>query len=130
MNYGRYQIVKELGKGAMGFVFQAHDPQIDRLVAIKVLREDRVVGEAFVLRFMKEAQAIGRLSHPNIVTVYDVGRDHGTIYIAMEYLEGKPFDDVINKGQMSLEQIVDIGLQVANTLNYAHEKTLNPPILF
>ena len=106
----------------MGFVFQAHDPQIDRLVALKVLREDRVVGEDFVLRFMKEAQAIGRLSHPNIVTVYDVGRDHGTIYIAMEYLEGKPFDDVINNGQMSLEQIVDIGLQVANTLNYAHEK--------
>ena len=122
MNYGRYQILKELGKGAMGFVFQAHDPQIDRLVALKVLREDRVGGEDFVLRFMKEAQAIGRLSHPNIVTVYDVGRDHGTIYIAMEYLEGKPFNDVMNNGQMSLEQIVDIGLQVASTLNYAHEK--------
>lgn len=122
MNYGRYQIVKELGKGSMGIVYQAHDPQIDRLVALKVLREDRVGGEDFVLRFLKEAKAIGRLSHPNIVTVYDVGRDHGTIYIAMEYLEGKPFNDVIRNGQMSLEQNVDIGLQVARTLNYAHSK--------
>ncbi|MGD9232185.1 MAG: serine/threonine-protein kinase, partial [Desulfobacterales bacterium] len=122
MNYGRYQIVKELGKGSMGVVYQAHDPQIDRLVALKVLREDRVGGEDFVLRFLKEAKAIGRLSHPNIVTVYDVGRDHGTIYIAMEYLEGKPFNDVIRNGQMSLEQNVDIGLQVARTLNYAHSK--------
>lgn len=122
MNYGRYQIVKELGKGSMGVVYQAHDPQIDRLVALKVLREDRVGGEDFVLRFLKEAKAIGRLSHPNIVTVYDVGRDHGTIYIAMEYLEGKPFNDVIRNGQMSLEQNVDIGLQVSRTLNYAHSK--------
>lgn len=122
MNYGRYQIVKELGKGSMGVVYQAHDPQIDRQVALKVLREDRVGGEDFVLRFLKEAKAIGRLSHPNIVTVYDVGRDHGTIYIAMEYLEGEPFNDVIRNGRMSLEQNVDIGLQVARTLNYAHSK--------
>lgn len=122
MNYGRYQIVKELGKGSMGVVYQAHDPQIDRLVALKVLREDRVGGEDFVFRFLKEAKAIGRLSHPNIVTVYDVGRDHDTIYLAMEYLEGKPFNDVIRNGQMSLEQNVDIGLQVARTLHYAHSK--------
>ena len=122
MNYGRYQIVKELGKGSMGIVYQAHDPQIDRLVALKVLRAERVVGEDFVSRFLKEAKAIGRFSHPNVVTVYDVGRDHGTIYIAMEYLEGKPFNDVIRNGQMSLEQKVDIGLQVAGTLNYAHSK--------
>jgi serine/threonine protein kinase len=106
----------------MGEVFQAHDPQIDRMVALKVLRGDRVVGEDFVLRFLKEAKAIGRLSHPNIVTVYDVGRDHGTIYIAMEYLEGKPFNDVMRQGQMSLENIIDIGVQVSKTLNYAHTK--------
>jgi serine/threonine protein kinase len=122
MNFGRYRIVKELGKGSMGVVYQAHDPQIDRLVALKVLREDRVGGEDFVSRFLKEAKAIGRLSHPNIVTVYDVGRDHNTIYIAMEYLKGKPFNDVIRNGQMSLKQKVDISLQVARTLNYAHEK--------
>jgi serine/threonine protein kinase len=122
VNYGRYKIVKKIGEGAMGEVYQAHDPQIDRLVALKVLREDRLGGKDFVLRFLKEAKAIGRLSHPNIVTVYDVGRDHGTIYIAMEYLEGKPFNEVMSNCQMRLEQIVDIGIQVARTLNYAHAK--------
>ena len=73
MKYGRYEIIKELGKGGMGVVYQAHDPQIDRSVALKVLRVDRVVNEEFVLRFFKEAKFIGRLSHPNIVTVYDGG---------------------------------------------------------
>ena len=69
----------------MGVVYEAHDPHIDRSVALKVLRPDRVTSEAFVERFLKEAKAIGRLSHPNIVTVYDVGQDHDTIYIAMEF---------------------------------------------
>jgi serine/threonine-protein kinase len=122
MQYGRYEIIKELGKGGMGVVYQAHDPQIDRPVALKVLREDRVVSEDFVLRFFKEAKFIGRLSHPNIVTVYDVGRDHGTIYIAMEYLQGQPFNEVIRSGRLSIEKIIDIALQVANALGYAHEK--------
>lgn len=84
MNYGRYEIIEELGKGSMGVVYRAYDPQIDRPVALKVLREDRMTSEAFVQRFLKEAKAIGRLSHPNIVTVYDAGEDQGTIYIAME----------------------------------------------
>ncbi|MEA1899350.1 MAG: serine/threonine-protein kinase [Thermodesulfobacteriota bacterium] len=122
MRYGRYEIIKELGKGGMGVVYQAHDPQIDRPVALKVLREDRVVSEDFVSRFFKEAKFIGRLSHPNIVTVYDVGRDHGTIYIAMEYLHGQPFNEVIRSGRLSVEKIIDIALQVANALGYAHEK--------
>jgi len=122
MRYGRYEIIQELGKGGMGVVYQAHDPQIDRPVALKVLREDRVVSEDFVSRFFKEAKFIGRLSHPNIVTVYDVGRDHGTIYIAMEYLQGQPFNEVIRSGRLSVEKIIDIALQVANALGYAHEK--------
>jgi serine/threonine protein kinase len=73
MKYGRYEVVKELGRGTMGVVYQAHDPQIDRMVALKVLRPDRVVSQDFVLRFLREAKAIGRISHANIVTVYDVG---------------------------------------------------------
>jgi len=83
MQYGRYRIVKELGKGSMGVVYQAHDPQIDRSVALKVLRPDRVTSETFRHRFLKEARAVGRLSHPNIVVVYDIGEDHGTVYISM-----------------------------------------------
>jgi serine/threonine protein kinase len=122
MNYGRYQIEEELGKGSMGVVYRAHDPQIDRLVALKVLRHDRVTSEAFVQRFLKEAKAIGRLSHPNIVTVYDVGRDHGTIYIAMEFLEGPPLNEVIQEKRLALGEIVDLGVQVAEALDYAHQK--------
>ncbi|MCK4488210.1 MAG: serine/threonine protein kinase, partial [Desulfobacterales bacterium] len=122
MNYGRYQIKEELGKGSMGVVYRAHDPQIDRLVALKVLRHDRVTSEAFVQRFLKEAKAIGRLSHPNIVTVYDVGRDHGTIYIAMEFLEGPPLNEVIQEKRLTLGEIVDLGVQMAEALDYAHQK--------
>jgi serine/threonine protein kinase len=122
MNYGRYQVVKELGKGSMGMVYQAHDPEIDRLIALKVLRQDRLTSEDFVQRFLKEARAIGRLSHPNIVTVYDVGQDHGTIYIAMEFLEGKSLDQLIAEKNLRMEEILNLGIQVAETLDYAHQK--------
>lgn len=122
MNYGRYEIVSELGRGAMGMVFKAHDPQIDRMVALKVLREDRLTTEDYVQRFLKEATAIGRLSHPGIVTVYDVGQDHGTIYIAMEFLEGQSMDKLVKEGNLTLKTIVDIGIQIAKALHYAHER--------
>lgn len=122
MIYGRYEIVKELGHGTMGVVYQAHDPQIDRMVALKVLRPDRVISQDFVLRFLREAKAIGRISHPNIVTVYDVGQDHGTIYIAMEYLEGRPLNEVIKDKTPALAETVGICVQVAEALGYAHRQ--------
>ena len=122
MNYGRYKIVKELGKGSMGVVYQAHDPQIDRLVVLKVLRQDRLTSEDFIHRFLKEAKAIGRLSHPNIVTVYDIGRDHETIYIAMEFLEGDSLSKVIKEKRLEMREIVNLGVQVAETLDYAHHR--------
>jgi len=122
MNYGRYQVVKELGRGAMGLVYQAHDPEIDRLIAIKALREDRLTSDSFVKRFLKESRAIGRLSHPNIVAVYDVGQDHGTVYIAMEFLEGKPLDSLLAEKQFSISEIVNLGIQAAETLDYANQK--------
>jgi eukaryotic-like serine/threonine-protein kinase len=120
--YGRYRILKELGKGTMGVVYQAHDPQIDRLVALKVLRPDRLTSEAFVARFLKEARAIGRLSHPHIVTIYDAGEDQGTIYIAMEYLEGEAFNEVLRSGRLSVPQCVELARQIAATLDYAHRQ--------
>ncbi|MBI5590685.1 MAG: serine/threonine protein kinase [Deltaproteobacteria bacterium] len=120
MKYGRYEIEKELGRGAMGVVFQAHDPQIDRRVALKVLRPDRVTSEDFAQRFLKEARAIGRLSHPHIVTVYDVGHDQGTVYIAMEFLDGRPLDEIMREKPLNLKDIVDICTQVAQSLDYAH----------
>ena len=122
MKYGRYEIVGELGKGSMGVIYKAHDPQIDRVIALKVLRHDRVTSEEFVKRFYKEAKAIGRLSHSAIVTIYDVGQDKGTIYIAMEFLEGPSFDGIIQERRLSPEEIVDLGAQVAEALDYAHQQ--------
>lgn len=124
MEYGRYRIIKELGKGTMGVVYEAHDPQIDRLVALKILRPDRMVNEAYVGRFLKEARAIGRLAHPGIVTIYDVGEDNDTIYIAMEYLKGTPFNEVIRSGSLSVDQSIDIARQVAEALDYAHKQAI------
>ena len=122
MNYGRYEIVKELGKGAMGVVYQAHDPNIGREIALKVLRPDRMSSEDFVQRFLKEAKAIGRMSHQNIVTVYDVGEDQGTVFIAMELLDGVPLNTYAREKSLTIEEIADIGIQVAGSLDYAHSR--------
>ncbi len=122
MKYGRYEIKEELGKGSMGVVYLAHDPQIDRLIALKVLRPDRLTSEAFVQRFLKEARTIGRLSHPNIVTVYDIGQDRETIFIAMELLEGDPLNKILEEREVGNEEIISLGLQMAEALHYAHGK--------
>ncbi len=120
--YGRYEIIEQIGKGAMGVVYKAHDPQINRMVALKVLREDRVTSEDFVQRFLREAMAIGRLSHPNIVTVYDIGSDNGTVYIAMEFLEGSPLNEAIRERKPDAQWIAGIAVQLAESLAYAHSK--------
>jgi len=104
----------------MGVVYRAYDPQIDRMVALKVLRRDRIIGENFVQRFLKEARAIGRLSHPNIVTVFDVGNDRETVYIAEEFLDGQSLDEVYHQSLPDLQKIVDIGVKVAEALDYSH----------
>jgi serine/threonine-protein kinase len=122
MKFGRYEILEGIGKGSMGVVYRARDPQIDRIIALKVLRHDRVISEDFVQRFLREAKAIGRLSHPAIVTVYDVGEDKGTVYLAMEFLEGTSLDRIIDGKKLSLEEIVNMGIQVAEALNYAHDQ--------
>ena len=106
----------------MGVVYEALDPNIDRIIALKVLRQDRITTEAFVNRFLKEAKIIGRLSHFNIVTIHDVGEDQGTVYIAMEYLEGAPLSDIIKDKRPDVLAVVDIGIQIAETLEYAHQK--------
>lgn len=122
MNYGRYQIISEIGKGSMGVVYKAHDPQIDRMIALKVLRHDRVADTSLTQRFLAEARAIGRLAHPNIVTVFDVGQDQGTIYIAMEFLEGNHLAHLIQEGPLDAREAVQIGIQVAEAIHYAHQQ--------
>ncbi len=121
---GRYEIVGELGQGAMGVVYKATDPLIDRMVAIKTItlslaQEERDEYEA---RFYQEAKAAGRLSHPNIVTIFDVGRTGDVAYIAMEFLQGRELRDILNDAKLlPVDQVIDIVAQVALGLDYAHE---------
>ena len=122
MNYGRYKVIEKLGEGTSGTLYKAHDPIIDRLVAVKVLHKHHVQNKEFLSRFVKEAKAVGRLSHPGIVTVYDVGEDHGTVYIAMELIEGKPLDEAVKEKPLSLREIVAFGVDVARALQVAHDE--------
>jgi len=123
MKIGRYEILDEIGQGAMGTVYRARDPLIERTVAIKTvpiaqLRQEGADAEA---RFLREAQSAGRLSHPNIVTIYDVGEADGLAYIAMEYLPGSTLRDLMNRGPMPLDLALDTALQMAEALAFAHE---------
>jgi serine/threonine protein kinase len=122
MKYGRYEIIKELGRGSMGMVYLAHDPNINREVALKILRPDRVESADFVQRFLKEARAIGRLAHTNIVTVYDVGVDQKTVFIAMELLRGAPLNVHARNKALSIDEITELGIEIASSLDYAHGK--------
>lgn len=120
---GRYQITGKLGEGAMGIVYRAFDPLLDRAVAIKTIKLDLADAEQeeFERRFFKEAKSAGRLSHPSIVTVFDAGKAGNVAYIAMELLEGKDLRSLIVKDQlMPVERVVEIVAQVADGLDYAH----------
>ncbi|MBI5017308.1 MAG: protein kinase [Deltaproteobacteria bacterium] len=120
---GRYKILEQLGQGAMATVYKAYDPKIDRALAIKVLRQERCSDAEYRMRFLREAKAAGILSHPNIVTVYDVGELEGRPYIVMELLEGTPLDHVMKSGErMPMDRVVSIGLQLAQALSFAHAK--------
>ena len=121
---GRYEIVGELGQGAMGVVYKAKDPLIDRVVAIKTINLGLALDEKeeYEGRFYQEAKAAGRLSHPNIVTIYDVGKSGDVAYIAMEFLQGKELRDIMNERRLlPVDQALDIAAQVALGLSYAHE---------
>src|SRR5689334_24661535 len=122
---GRYEIVRELGKGAMGVVYLAKDPLIGRLVALKTIRTGQGSGDEeeakeFQQRFVREAQAAGILNHPSIVTVHDIGQDEstGTSYIAMEYVEGQNLKEILAQGRpLTFEQIGEIIAQVGEALD-------------
>ncbi len=122
---GRYQVEKELGKGAMGVVYQGKDPKINRVVAIKTLALSEEFEaselEEVKARFFREAETAGRLSHPNIVTIYDAGEEHDLAYIAMELLHGQDLAPFTKPGNLlPIAKVMDITLHIAEALAYAH----------
>lgn len=117
---GRYQLQKELGRGAMAVVYQAFDPELNRNIALKVLHAERCTNADVRRRFVREAKAAGRLAHGNIVTIYDVGETQDRPYIAMELLDGQFLDALMRAGEtLSWQQVRDIAMQLADALTLA-----------
>ena len=126
---GRYQVEKELGKGAMGIVYQGRDPKIGRVVAIKTLAlSQEFEGDNLVdarMRFFREAETAGRLQHQNIVTIFDAGEEHDLAYIAMEFLKGRDLVDCCRDGHLlPVPRVVSIVARVAQALAYAHRQNV------
>jgi serine/threonine protein kinase len=124
---GRYRILGELGRGATGVVYRAQDPAIGRIIAIKTIRlsdfTDESERERLRERLFREAQSAGMLSHPNIVTIYDIAEENGLAYIFMECVDGPPLEKVLNNTQaIRSEDALSILRQTATALDYAHEK--------
>ena len=121
---GRYKILGELGRGAMGVVYKAEDPNLDRIVALKTINlEKDTEGRAeYQKRFMLEAKAAGKLNHPNIVTTFDFGETDGVAYLAMELLEGTDLRKRVQQGSIPPIEAVEIACQIAEGLAYAHHR--------
>jgi serine/threonine-protein kinase len=124
---GRYRVLKELGRGAMGLVYLGKDPTIQRFVAIKTMRLDHIDQDdklqEIKARFFREAESTGRLSHPNIVTIYDAGEENDLGYIAMELIEGTPLSQSARKPNlMPLNEVLLTIATVADALDYAHQQ--------
>jgi serine/threonine protein kinase len=120
---GKYTNLERIARGGMGTVYRAHDPLLNRTVALKAISSDIEVSADLKARFLREAQACARLSHPNIVTIYDLGDDKGQLYIVMELLEGQELKDLIeDRVAMTLPEKLSIMVQVCDGLAYAHEK--------
>ncbi|WP_067621317.1 Stk1 family PASTA domain-containing Ser/Thr kinase [Alicyclobacillus acidiphilus] len=119
---GRYQLEDVIGGGGMAVVYRAVDTLLDRVVAVKMLRTQFLEDDEFVGRFRQEAQSAGRLSHPNIVNVYDVGVTNNEHYIVMEYVDGPTLKDVIvERAPLSVEETIEICKQICSALQHAHE---------
>lgn len=117
----RYRLAAQLGSGGMAHVYKAEDLALGRIVAVKVLRESLTADPEFLARFQREARAAASLSHPNIVTVHDIGQDRGRYYIVMEYVDGQNLKDLIRKeAPFPIERALDLAVQICAGVGYAH----------
>ena len=118
---GPYEIEKLLGVGGMGEVYRARDARLGRIVAIKILPAEFAADSDRLGRFEREARSASALNHPNIVTIYDLGREGSTHYIAMELIEGKTLRELLAAGSLPIRKAIEIAAQVAEGLAKAHE---------
>ena len=122
---GRYELIGHLGKGGMAYVHHAHDKNLQRDVAIKILRDSLIEDPEFQARFLHEARAAANLTHPNIVTIYDFGYDNGRYFIVMEYVEGTDLKSlIIRNNGLNPEEAVDLMIQICAGVGYAHRAGL------
>lgn len=121
----RFEILEQLGGGGMAIVYKGRDTMLNRLVTIKVLRPEYTSDDNFVMRFRREARAVARLSHPNIVNIHDVGQENDVHYLVMEYIDGNDLKGVIKEqGPLAVERAVEIACQVCQALGHAHENDI------
>ena len=119
---GKYLIEAELGRGGMGVVYRAHQPSLERTVAIKLLSSDLIGDPDGVRRFRLEAKSVAKLNHPNIVQVYDIEEEENLIYLVMEFVDGESLDGLITKSVLTESRCLKIVADIADALHYAHEK--------
>ncbi|MCL4804587.1 MAG: serine/threonine protein kinase [Anaerolineae bacterium] len=126
---GRYRVIERIGSGGMSVVYRAQDLSLGRTVAVKVLHENLTDDEGFLRRFQQEAHSVANLSHPNIVTVHDIGQDNNRHYIVMEFVDGRTLKQLVRlqnqqSQPLSVSLALDLGIQICAGLGYAHRANL------
>ncbi len=121
---GPYEIIEQAGAGGMGEVYKAKDTRLDRIVAVKVLPATFALNDDIKQRFEREAKTISSLNHPNICTLYDVGKEDGIDYLVMEFIEGETLSNKIKQGPIPMKEFLEISIQIADALDKAHRQGL------